>query len=279
MPHLSELQEKYKDYGVTIIGVSDEPLATVVPFLFTTWKADNKVQNDRIQYTLTTDPDESVKNDYFRAAGRTGIPCSFIIGKTGHVEWIGHPMSMDEPLDAVVFDRWDRDTYRARMEREQAAEKKLRTAYQNEDWETVLGIYKDLLKDDPENVGVMMQTFGLLLTQMNKPDEAYALGEKLVKTAWDEASTLNGVAWMVVDDPEVKTRNLDFALKAAKRANELTQSKDAAILDTLARVFYEKGDLKQAVKWQRLAAENATEGPMADDIHKTLQKYETDAGK
>ena len=32
MPHLSSLQEKYADYDVTIVSVSDEPLATVVDF-------------------------------------------------------------------------------------------------------------------------------------------------------------------------------------------------------------------------------------------------------
>ncbi|MBT8486590.1 MAG: redoxin domain-containing protein, partial [Phycisphaerae bacterium] len=42
MPHLSKLQEKYKDYDVTIIGVSDEVLPTVVSFLFKTSRSDGK---------------------------------------------------------------------------------------------------------------------------------------------------------------------------------------------------------------------------------------------
>ena len=85
MPHLSKLQEKYQDYA-TIIGVSDEPLATVVPFLFEKDKYDDTVNNDRTRYTLCTDPDESVKQDYFRAAGQRGIPTAFIIGKDQKVE-------------------------------------------------------------------------------------------------------------------------------------------------------------------------------------------------
>ena len=44
---------------VTFIGVSDEPLQTVVNFLFKKDRNDDKLHNDRTGYTLTTDPDES----------------------------------------------------------------------------------------------------------------------------------------------------------------------------------------------------------------------------
>lgn len=274
MPHLSELQKKYKDYDVTVIGVSDEPLPTVVNFLFTTWKQDGKIQNDRTEYVLTTDPDESVKNDYFRAAGLRGIPSAFIIGKDGHVEWIGHPMAMDEALESVVHDTWDRDLYMKRQAKEKAAQEKLRTAYSSQDWDTVLAIYEDMLAGDPENANLLMQKFNLLLMQMNQPEHAYAIGEKVVKLNWDNAAMLNAIAWTVVDDPNVKKRNLEFAMKVADRANTLTKSEDAAILDTLARVYYEMGDLKSAVKWQKLALKHASEGPMAEGIKEALEKYE-----
>ena len=69
MPHVTELQKQYRDYDVTFIGVSDEPLQTVINFLFKKDRRDEKLHNDRTGYTLTTDPDESVKKAYFRAAG------------------------------------------------------------------------------------------------------------------------------------------------------------------------------------------------------------------
>jgi thiol-disulfide isomerase/thioredoxin len=103
MPHLSELQKLYRDRGVTIIGVSGEKPQVVTAFLQTTGK-DGTAWKDKICYTLATDPDGSVKADYFTAAGRRGIPSAFIIGKDGKVEWIGHPMAMDDPLAQVVND-------------------------------------------------------------------------------------------------------------------------------------------------------------------------------
>src|SRR5436189_5204296 len=33
IPHLTEMQAKFKDKGVVFVGISDEPLATVKPFV------------------------------------------------------------------------------------------------------------------------------------------------------------------------------------------------------------------------------------------------------
>ena len=33
-----------------------------------------------------------------QAAYQPGIPTAFIVGKDSKIEWIGHPMRMDEPL-------------------------------------------------------------------------------------------------------------------------------------------------------------------------------------
>ena len=125
MPHLAETQEKYKD-SVQIISVSDEDLATVERFLAKPIRggeedAPPSTYADLTKvYCLTTDPDRSVSEDYMAAAGRNGIPCCFIVGKTGQVEWIGHPMAMDEALDAVVNDSWDRESFAVEFKKEQA---------------------------------------------------------------------------------------------------------------------------------------------------------------
>ncbi len=240
MPHLSKLQEQYTDYDVTFIGVSDENLQTVVSFLFKEDKKDGKINNDRTRYTLTADPDKSVMNDYFRAAGQRGIPTAFIIGKDTKVEWIGHPMTMDEPLEAVVKDTWDRDEFKTKFQRDRQVQEQLMERQKHfaaamgaEDWATAVELY------------------------------------------WDSAGGLNQVAWKIVDDANVKNRDFEVAMKAAKRANELSEKRDAAILDTLARVYYETGDVKSALKWQRLAAESLTgTEPFADDVRKSLKKYQ-----
>ena len=123
MPHLAETQEKYASKKVQLVSVSDEDLETVEKFLAKPVKgSEDKEQTYgklTSAYCLTTDPDKSVYETYMDAAGQNGIPTAFIVGKTGIVEWIGHPMRMDEPLDKVVEDKWDRDAFLVEFKKEQ----------------------------------------------------------------------------------------------------------------------------------------------------------------
>ena len=275
IPHLTELQEQFLDYDVTIIGVSDEPLQTVVGFLGKTDKKSEKLWNDKIHYTLATDPDRSVYRSYMKAAGQRGIPTAFVIGKDQRIEWIGHPMGMDAVLEAVATDAWDREAFKKVLVLKRA----VRAAQQKNDYEEALALSKKLIELDSGNkAGHQYTAFVLLLGKLDRPEKAYAIGHELIGAYWDDAMMLNAIAWYVVDNKEVKTRDLDFALKAAKQANKLTESKEAAILDTVARVFYEKGDLETAIKWQTKAVKNA-EGRGAESLQETLDQYKAEANK
>lgn len=126
IPHLRDLQEKHGD-TVTVVSVSDEPLASIEPFLDrehegTTFREITKA------FWLATDPDGSVKESYMRAAGQNGIPTAFIVGKTGDIEWIGHPMRIDEPVTRVLAGTWDRAAYEREMAEQTAFMEKLRDA-------------------------------------------------------------------------------------------------------------------------------------------------------
>ncbi|TVP96957.1 MAG: TlpA family protein disulfide reductase [Planctomycetaceae bacterium] len=115
MPHLAELQNRYRGQGVQIVSISDEPLEEVTTFLkrkTTTADGDETTFAEITSaYSLTTDPDRSAHEAYMEGARQQGIPTAFIVGKDGKIEWIGHPMEMDEPLDQVVRGAWDRKKY------------------------------------------------------------------------------------------------------------------------------------------------------------------------
>ena len=125
MPHLAETQNKYADKGVQLISVSDEDLETVEGFLKKQVKGADKDDTENTYakltsaYCLTTDPDKSVYETYMDAAGQNGIPTCFIVGKSGQIEWIGHPMEMDGPLEKVVGGTWDREAHLAEFKKEQ----------------------------------------------------------------------------------------------------------------------------------------------------------------
>ncbi len=113
MPHISELQERYKDYGVRVVSISDEKLEKVKPFV------ESPEWSQKMRYTVATDPDRSVYAAYMTAAGQSGIPTAFVVGKKGTIEWIGHPMSIDDALGAVVTDKWDRAAFLEKFKKEQ----------------------------------------------------------------------------------------------------------------------------------------------------------------
>ena len=58
---------------------------------------------------LAIDSDDATAEAYMRAAGQSGIPTAFIVGRDAAVEWIGHPARIDEPLSQIVDGSWDRE--------------------------------------------------------------------------------------------------------------------------------------------------------------------------
>lgn len=120
MPHLADLQNKYRDQKCQIVSISDEDLPTVKRFLGRPHPQTGTTAREVTSaYTLTADPDRSVHSDYMEAAGQNGIPSAFLVGKTGQVEWIGHPMEIDEPLEQVLEGKWDREKFRKEFQPQQ----------------------------------------------------------------------------------------------------------------------------------------------------------------
>jgi thiol-disulfide isomerase/thioredoxin len=95
IPHLTELQKRWKDKGVTVVGVSDEPVATVKPFV--------EKMGDQMDYTVACDDEQLTNSGYMATYGLNMIPTAFIVGRDGRVLWHGHPMNgLDDALDQAV---------------------------------------------------------------------------------------------------------------------------------------------------------------------------------
>ncbi len=107
MPHLAELQEHHAD-DLFVIGISGEDPDTIDEFLER--DRDGKTYREiTAAYWLASDPDGSVDTDYMKASGMRGIPTAFVVGKTGEIEWIGHPRNIDQVLDMVIAGKWNRE--------------------------------------------------------------------------------------------------------------------------------------------------------------------------
>jgi thiol-disulfide isomerase/thioredoxin len=274
MPHISELQTHYGD-TVRFIGVTRETEDVVQEFLGKE-QSEGKMWNEVITYRLARDQENAMNTAYMRAAGQNGIPTAFIVGRDGAVEWIGHPMQIEEPLAKVVAGDWDRSGAIAEFEQKkklQGLQIELSRLVRSRDWDQALAVLDQAEQTMGPSAG-LTQTRLAVLQRAGKAEEAAALQSVLVKQSWDNAAMLNEIAWGIAIGRG--DRDLELALRTAERAAELTNREDANILDTLARVYYERGQLKEAVEWQSKAVKHDSGN---ESIADTLKKYEAELAK
>jgi thiol-disulfide isomerase/thioredoxin len=118
IPHLTELQKKFKDKDVVFIGVSDEEVGTVKKFV--------EKMGEKMDYTVVVDNDRKTSKDYMTAYGQGGIPHAFIVDKQGSIVWHGHPMGdLEKSLEQVVAGTFDIKKAKKR----EAAEQKMNEFY------------------------------------------------------------------------------------------------------------------------------------------------------
>jgi len=120
IPHINELSKKHKQ--VKFLGVS-------------IWEENtkNEVQDfvkkmaDKMTYNVAFGGmREGMAKTWMEAAGQNGIPAAFIV-RDRKIMWVGHPMEMDKPLEAVLNGTHDvekaRQAFDAEVAKNQAAQK------------------------------------------------------------------------------------------------------------------------------------------------------------
>lgn len=276
MPHLSELQEKYSGKGLQIISISDENVDTVNAFLKRSVPntEDKTYKQLTGVYCLTTDPDGSSHDSYMRASGQNGIPAAFIVGKQGHIEWIGHPLEIDQPLDKVVNDQWDRVSYAKKLDEEKKAFETFKNVLtsvskkmQAGETEAAISLMDEAVSQHKDsNIGKELEVARLeLLLSTGSDRAAKALTDFAAANNQPEvlAQLASGIVQLKVAGEPIN----DSVLKAAEQiaANAVKANpKDARMLFTLARVYHQNGDLDKAIETQKMAMEHA--GPMRERI-------------
>jgi thiol-disulfide isomerase/thioredoxin len=294
MPHLVSIQNSFADKGVQIVSISNEKLDVVETFL------ERKVPSsisDKEQtfreltsgYCLTTDPDESSYSDYMDAAGQNGIPCAFIVGKDQKIEWIGHPMSMDDPLTAIVDGNWDRAAFAEAFKEEKAMEElmeKIERSMQTGKFEKALGLINSALETSKSPKVKMQLKMTKVQVAMQSPeltDDVKNLISESYRDFSDNASLINFVAWTVYEKTRDKAWKDDALIKASRIASDKAASAapvqlKAAILDTVSHLQHLEGDTEGAIKNQEKAVELADE-EMKEELSAFLKELKSSLKK
>lgn len=243
IPHLTKLQAKYADKGVTVIGITNETDTAKV-------KAFIEKQGDDMAYTVAIDANRKVTANYMQAYQRNGIPCAFLVDQNSDMVWVGHPNGgMDEVLEMLVAGTFDLDAYTKAQEEKAALRAKAGE---------ITGKYFKALRN-----GKSMQDARPIaeeIFELNSP-------QMLLWLAWD------------IQEQETEGGKLpcdhELAIRLLKKANADTGGQDPSTLSSLAYSLAKTGKLKDAVEAQEKAvALVQEEGKLLTHLKEQLAKYE-----
>ena len=281
IPHLNEIHEKLKDKGLVVIGqdVWEQDESKVPDFV----KSMGEKMTYRVALDSKKDADDKgrMAETWMQAAGQNGIPTAFVVDGAGVVVWIGHPMTLKaEVLEQVMAGTYDVKSAAAEWEQARKNEGRLQAAWMDfnralraKEWdkaETLLAEATALL---PEAARAgMLQPRLAILKGKGDLEGMVKLTLDISDKNRDNAMLQNQLAWDLATMDKPGKAGLEAAHTIAKRANELTEGKDPAIADTLARVLFRLEQREEAIKLQEKAVQLA-EGELKAELQKALEAY------
>jgi tetratricopeptide (TPR) repeat protein len=168
-------------------------------------------------------------------------------------------------------------------ERQKQRDAALRALESSQDADKALKILDEMIGDKEVSEGDRFKArcaqFGIWALLKKDGAKASALAKTLSEAKKDDAELLNELAWTLLDTADLKNRDLDLAMTIAKRAAKVSKHADGPILDTLARAYFEKGDLDKALEYQTKAVEKCKNNEklpeeVKSQIKETLEKYQ-----
>lgn len=241
--------------AVDMIGVAVRPARDAI-------SVDDLVKGvDELDYPVCVDGTSgAIAAAYLGSQATAELPISFIVGKSGTIEWYGDPWrGMFDVVQAVAADRFDPIAFEARQRQidrdAEALSERLERALFAQDWPRVATSAGELAE-----LGRRFQSMTLLRYEAylhgGKTARAARYGEELLTRFADDPTWLNELAWNIVSPTtsiDADRLDLPLARRAAERAVEVTRRKRDYVLDTLARCCFREGDIERAIAVQREA--------------------------
>lgn len=182
IPHLTELQKKYKD-KVVLIGVTDEPMETVEPYVTESGK--------KMDYTVAIDTSGRTQKDYMTAYRQNGIPTAFIVDAQKRIAWYGHPMGdLDKTLSMIIDGTYDVEVQIRLMGVEQDIQDYYSlTKNGNTDAARALGL--EIAEIAVGNASLLNQFAWMILTETEPENRDIELGMDVAQAAYEATDGTN----------------------------------------------------------------------------------------
>ena len=268
IPHLTELQHKYRKDGLIVIGAAGpgrgETLRKVKRFV--------KKRGEAIDYTIGFDQSGVTHTRYMSASGASGIPFAFLIDRKGDLVWRGHPgdPEMDAVLERVM--KGEFDVASARMRSTLAPIfGRLQHYARVGDWAAFTATVKQILAMDPKNPDAFAaMVFAYLET--GDADTLKAVFEKHMKEHGNDPEAMGTMADALLSIGPINMRQPELALKAATAAFEAKKN-DQWSIGTYARALFEIGMVERAIELQEQAMAAADGGEVRAGFERVLDYY------
>ncbi|SPP97839.1 TlpA disulfide reductase family protein [Bradyrhizobium vignae] len=206
MPHLVELQDKYKDSGVEVVGVAAYEQARTTDEARTNLDAWLSEKLPNLNYRVGFDS-EKMDKLWMDASLSVGIPTSFVVDRDGHIAFIGFPTELDGVLPKILNGGWRTSDEARNADKERIAEgekearkraltepifAKLTPAMEAEDWAKALSVLEEAVAVMPDDVDFRVLRAELLLHKVRDLQTGLPVMSQLVRDAIDKKSEL----WM-----------------------------------------------------------------------------------
>ena len=263
MPHTAELQAQYRDQGVTVIGFTARDLFGVPNNTEEKVAAFVKKRGPKLRYTFAYADDRRTTDAWMKAAGKSGIPCAFVVDKGGRIAYIGNPMYLGVVLPKVLAGA-SPQAVSAEVGQIDQAWYKVNFVLQFGDdkgaLQAALGL-QALLELDAKypavgNTPMFSRAKLSRLVWAGKVDEAKKFAEAMIGKAigQEDPVSLSVVStFLRRGQGEESKELLAVAVKAAEARAQLAGDRDVRALIDLADTYAAVGDKADARKYARKA--------------------------
>jgi thiol-disulfide isomerase/thioredoxin len=271
MPHMSEMQEEYKDKSVTFIGYtakdpgnSAEKVAKFV-----------EKRGPKLKYTFAYADDRDTYDAWMKAAGQGGIPCCFVVDKDTRVAYIGHPMYLDEVLPKVVDGTWTPEAAAGLAKVEKEVDMVFGAL--NGEPEAALKAVAEFEKNHPKLAGIPYFNGPKIsaMLKAKKTAEARSFSEKLIAKAMktDDSGALRSVSVALSQSAGTDKELAALALKAAEGMLKIDGEKDPVALYFVAEAHFAAGDKAKAKEFGARAVAAAEDEGLKKQLEVRTNKY------
>lgn len=106
MPHLEVLHRKYRERGIRIVSLADNPAEELASFL--------EGAGGAYTYAIGSSSISGVGRLYQRGFGVGVVPHAYVVSREGRFLWHGHPKDLEPVLMAIVTGRYHMEVERQR---------------------------------------------------------------------------------------------------------------------------------------------------------------------